>query len=107
MLKVHTEKRTVDESGLHGTEFAEKNTQPPLIKQPLGGNERTLSMSLQTQSGKFKVVSSNVPTLEVELEVTDHINNKLNISVSRIASEEEMNLLGDFNASVGRYKGVW
>ena len=99
--------RAADEVRIHGVGFAVKNTLLPSITQPSGGNERILTMSLQTRSGKVNIISAYAPTLDADPEVKDRFYDELSDVVSRIPSEEEMILLGDFNARVGRDNEAW
>ena len=74
---------------------------------PSGGNERILTMSLQTQAGKVNLISVYAPTLDADPEVKDQFYDDLNDAVSAIPSEEEVILLGDFSARVGRDSDAW
>ena len=94
--------RAADETRIHGVGFAVKNTLLPSVLEPSGGNERILTMSLQTQAGKVNLISVYAPTLDADPEVKDQFYDDLNDAVSAIPSEEEVILLGDFNTRVGR-----
>ena len=64
-------------------------------------------MCLQTRSGNVNIISAYAPTLDADSEVKDRFYDELSQVVSRIQSEEEMSLLGDFNARVGRDSDSW
>ena len=99
--------KAADEVRIHGVGFAVKNTLLSSITQPSGGNERILTMSLQTRSGKVNIISAYAPTLDADPEVKDRFYDELSDVVSRIPLEDEMILLGDFNARVGSDHDAW
>ena len=99
--------RAADETRIHGVGFAVKNTLIPSITEPSGGNERILAISLQTRAGKVHLISVYAPTLDADPEVKDQFYDDLSDAVSAIPSEEEMILLGDFNARVGSDNEAW
>ena len=99
--------RAAEETRIHGVGFAVKNTLIQSVTEPSGGNERILAISLQTRAGKVHLISIYAPTLDADSEVKDQFYEDLSDVVSAIPAEEEMILLGDFNARVGRDNDAW
>ena len=64
-------REVADEIRFHGVGFAVKSTLLSSITRPSGGNERILTISLQTLSWKVNMISAYAPTLDGDPDVKD------------------------------------
>ena len=99
--------RAEEETRIHGVGFAVKNTLLQSITEPSGGSERMLAMTLQTRSGIVHLICVYAPTLGADSEMKDRFYDDLNSVLAAIPPDEEMIVLGDFNARVGRENDAW
>lgn len=77
------------------------------IIPPHSGNERLLSLVLNTHVGKFRVINVYAPTLNSTSEAKDSFYGTLDKSIRSTPANEQIIILGDFNARVGADNIAW
>ena len=78
-----------------------------MIEPPQHGTERLLSLRLHTSTGLVNLISVYAPTLGATNDTKDEFYDQLDSFISRIPKEEQLILLGDFNARVGADCDSW
>jgi len=91
----------------HGVGFAVRNTLLSSITPPAEGNERLLTLKLNTSTGPANLICAYAPTLNATNETKDKFYDDLSSSISSINSTEAFFILGDFNARVGADHNSW
>ncbi|KAI8495103.1 hypothetical protein Bbelb_270890 [Branchiostoma belcheri] len=96
-----------DQPRWHGVGFAVKNTLLQSITSPVGISERLMLMRLNTAGGYVNLINAYAPTLAASMELKDSFYGMLGQAFSSIPHGEQLYLLGDFNARVGRDHDTW
>ncbi|XP_066282992.1 uncharacterized protein [Branchiostoma lanceolatum] len=91
----------------HGVGFAVKNTLLRMVEPGSNGSARLLTLRLNTTKGPITLVSVYAPTLAATPEVKDEFYENLTATIRNIPSDEQLVLLGDFNARVGDDHESW
>ena len=101
--------KDLDQPRIHGVGFAIKNELVKQItEQPVGINERLMTMRLQlSQSKHLTLISAYAPTLDKEDEIKEGFYNDLDQAIATSPPDDKLVLLGDFNARVGREHQIW
>ena len=84
-----------------GVGFAVRNTLLKMVEPGDKGCERLLTLRLYTSNGPISLISAYAPTLTTP-EVKDEFYSSLNVVIKNISNNEQVVLLGDFNARVSR-----
>jgi len=94
---------------IHGVGFAIKNELvSQLTELPVGINERLMTVRIQTGNNSYAtLVSAYAPTLAAEEPIKELFYSDLDRVLTSISSEDQIYLLGDFNARVGRDHEIW
>ena len=95
------------EHRLYGVGFAVKNSLLQAIEAPTAGTPRILSLRLNTSCGQTTILSVYAPTLCSTSEAKDIFYEELEATIRQTPSEENIFLLGDFNARVGADCEPW
>ncbi|PIK57596.1 hypothetical protein BSL78_05504 [Apostichopus japonicus] len=74
-----------------------------MIEPPTAGSERLLKLRVNTTTGPVNLVSAYAPTLASN----PHAKDQLDKLIGQISQNEDLFLLGDFNARVGTNHQVW
>ncbi|KAI8494376.1 hypothetical protein Bbelb_276020 [Branchiostoma belcheri] len=101
------EGREPDEPRQHGVGFAVRNTLLAAVEPPTGGTERLLSLRLSTDAGHVNILSVYAPTLKSPEDKKDKFYEQLHEMVASCQKDEQLFLLGDFNARVGTDHESW
>lgn len=96
-----------DERRLYGVGFAVRNSLLSSVEPPSQGTERILSLCLTTSSGPAHILSVYAPTLCSSDEAKDAFYEELEAKIREIPQNENLFLLGDFNARVGADHISW
>lgn len=96
-----------DEHRLHGVGFAVRNSLLASIEPPSQGTERILSLHLTTSSGPTHILSVYAPTLCSTAEAKDAFYEELETRIRAIPANDNLFLLGDFNARIGAAHTSW
>ena len=91
----------------HGVGFAVRNTLLKMIQPPSNGSARLLTLRLNTSEGPITLVSTYAPTLSATPEVKDEFYESLAATIRGVPSQEQLVILGDFNARVGADHDSW
>ena len=91
----------------HGVAFAVRNTLLKKIEPPASGSPRLLSMRLMTKTGPVTLVTAYAPTLASSPDLKDRFYCELDALLKKIPKNENVYLLGDFNARVGKNCDAW
>ena len=94
---------------LHGVGFAIRNKiLPKLTELPIGINERLMTVKFQTGDNSYAtMVSAYAPTLDADDVVKEVFYADFDRVLSTIPNTDQIFLLGDFNARVGRDSHLW
>ncbi|XP_014779253.1 craniofacial development protein 2-like [Octopus bimaculoides] len=99
--------RDPDELRQHAVGFAVRNVLLSSIEPPSGGTERILSRRFLSRSGSVHLLSIYTHTLYSSEETKDQFYKVLNCVIRNIPTNENIYLLGDFNARVGSDHDSW
>lgn len=78
-----------------------------MIKPPMGGSERILTLQLLTRVGAANFVYIYAPALTATPEVKDQFYEHLDSVIKSIYTTEHIFFLADFNARVGADHECW
>ena len=92
---------------LYGVGFAVKNKLLANITTPKGDSERIISLKLSTKNGLATIISVYSPTLSAENETKNKFYEDLQRIVNNVPPNEQLYILGDFNARVGSDYHSW
>lgn len=92
---------------LHGVGFAVHNRLLDSITTPVAVSERIISLKLRTRTGQATVISAYAPTLSADQETKTQFYEEINYVVQQIPAEDQLFVLGDFNARVGADHELW
>ena len=84
----------------HGVGFAVRNSLLRMVEPGSGGSERLLTLRLNSTTGPVTLISVSVPTLSATPDTKDMFYENLASIIRNIPSEEQVVILGDFNARV-------
>ena len=99
--------KSAEETREHGVGFAIRNTLMSSTEPGVDGTERILSLRLHTTEGMVNLVSVYAPTLYAPQEIKDTFYDQLQRVIENIPHQEQLILLGDFNARVGSDHESW
>ena len=91
----------------HGVGFAVRNTLVQSITTPVGTSERLMSLRLNSAGGYVNFINAYAPTLTSSGELKDNFYGVLSQVYTSIPQGEQLYILGDFNARVGRDYDTW
>ena len=95
------------EHRVYGVGFAVRNSLLSMI-EPLGnGSERLLTLRLNTTAGPVTLVSVYAPTMSATSDIKDEFYENLAAVTSSVPNNEQLVLLGNFNARVGADHDTW
>ena len=98
-----------DQPRIHGVGFAIRNSLLPKLKeQPVGINERLMTLRIElTRNQHATVISAYAPTLMADDVDKETFYAQLETVLSSVPRNDQLILLGDFNARVGWDHNVW
>ncbi|XP_051889891.1 uncharacterized protein LOC127580446, partial [Pristis pectinata] len=96
-----------DETREHGVGFAVKNSLLKMVEPSEKGTERIFSLRLHTSDGPVNLVSVYAPTLYSTQDAKDEFYDQFSMTIQEIPSQEQLLLLGDFNARVSADHDSW
>ena len=88
------------ERRLHGVGFAIRNSLLSSVEAPSNGTERIISIRLLCSSGNVNIICAYAQTLTSTPEDKYAFYDQLDTKIKSIPHNEELYLLGDFNARV-------
>ena len=91
----------------HGVGFAVRTTSLKMVEPGDMGCERLLTLHLYTSDGPISLISAYAPTLTSTPEAKDEFYSSLNVVIKNIPNNEQIVLLGSFNARVGPDRDSW
>ena len=91
----------------HGVGFAVRNSLLSMIEPGSNGSERLLTLRLNTTAGPVTLVSVYAPTMSATSDTKDEFYENLAAIISSVPNNEQLILLGDFNARVGADHYTW
>ena len=91
----------------HGVDCAVKNSLLSMVEPGSNGSERLLTLRLNTITGPVTLVSVYAPTLTSTPEMKDKFYENLSSVINSISRNDQLILLGDFNARVGADHDSW
>ena len=84
-----------------------KNSLLSMVEPGSNGSERLLTLRLNTTDGPITLVNAYSPTLSSTPDAKDEFYENLASIIRNIPSQEQLVLLGDFNARVGSDHELW
>ena len=78
-----------------------------MIEPGSNGSERLLTLRLNTTAGPVTLVSVYAPTMSATSDTKDEFYENLAAIISSVPNNEQLILLGDFNARVGADHDTW
>ena len=91
----------------YGVGFAVRNSLLSMIEPGSNGSERLLTLRLNTTAGPVILVSLYAPTMSPTSDIKDEFYENLAAIISSVPNNEQLVLLGDFNARVGADHDTW
>ena len=93
----------------HGVGFAIRNELVPLLqgKDPVGINERLMTLSLPLKDCTLSIISCYAPTLPSSDGTKEAFYGALNDTINSVPSSHKLLVMGDFNARVGADHSSW
>ena len=98
--------KSVEERKEYGVGFAVKNTLLQHVEVG-DGNERIATLRLHTKKGTATLISVYAHTLYTDEQIKDTFYEKLNLVVNKLPKNDQLVILGDFNARVGSDHDSW
>ncbi len=100
------------ESGLprlHGVGFAIRNSLVTQLSElPVGISERLMTLRIETGDNSFATfISAYAPTLDAEEQTKEAFYAELGSVITATPADDNLFILGDFNARVGRDHHLW
>ena len=92
---------------IHGVGFAVRNNLVSAITTPIGLSERIITLKISTKSGFAHIISAYAPTLTSTLEEKDKFYESFQRAIESVPANEQLFILGDFNARVGADNTAW
>ena len=99
--------KSMDERREYGVGFAVRNSLLKMIDPPSNGSERILTIKLNTTTCLVTLISVYAPTLLASSDTKDEFYENLCATLLNVPSKDQVILLGDFNARVGRDHEAW
>ena len=96
-----------DKQSEHGVGLAVRNSLRNTVEPGSNGSERLLALRLSTSTGPVILVSAYAPTLSSTPNTKDEFYKTFASIISSTPSNEQIVLLGDLNARVGREHDTW
>ena len=91
----------------YGVGFAVRNSLLSMIEPGSNGSERLLTLRLNTTAGPVTHVSVYAPTMSATSDTKDEFYENLAAIISSVRNNEQLILLGDFNARGGADHDTW
>ena len=91
----------------YGVGLAVRNSLLSMIEPGSNGSERLLTLRLNTTAGPVTLVSVYAPTMSATSDTKDQFYENLAAIISSVPNNEQLILLGDFNARVGADHDTW
>ena len=91
----------------YGVGFAVRNSLLSMIEPGSNGSERRLTLRINTTAGPVTLVSVYAPTMSAASDTKYEFCENLAAIISSVPNNEQLVLLGDFNARVGAYHDTW
>ena len=91
----------------YGVGFAVRNSKVSMIEPGSNGSERLLTLRLNTTAGALTLVNVYAPTMSATSDIKDEFYENLAAIISSVLNNEQLVLLGDFNARVGADHDTW
>ena len=91
----------------YGVGFAVRNSLLSMIEPDSNGSERLLTLRHNTTAGPVTLVSVYAPTMSATSDTKDELYENLAAIISSFPNNEQLILLGDFNARVGADHDTW
>ena len=91
----------------YGVGFAVRNSLLSMSEPGSNGSERLLTLRLNTTAGPVTLVSVYAPTMSATSDTKDEFYENLAAIISSVPNNEQLILLGDFNARVGANHDTW
>ena len=91
----------------YGVGFAVRNCLLSMIEPGSNSSERLLTLRLNTTAGPVTLVSVYAPTMSATSDTKDEFYENLAAIISSVPKNEQLVLLGDFNARVGADHNTW
>ncbi|XP_069163290.1 craniofacial development protein 2-like [Procambarus clarkii] len=91
----------------HDVGFAIRNRLLGSIVPPTKGSANIIKLQLHTAAGMVSLINAYVPTLTSSTEAKDKFYDDLGLTLRDIPQQEQVFLLGDFNARVGSDSSSW
>ena len=85
----------------YGVGFAVRNSLLSMIESGSNGSEQLLTLRLNTTAGPVTLVSVYAPTMSTTSDINDEFYENLAAITSSVPKNEQLVLLGNFNARVG------
>ncbi|MCP4267312.1 MAG: hypothetical protein GY777_17355, partial [Candidatus Brocadiaceae bacterium] len=99
--------KSVEERREHGVGFAVKNTLLQSVEVGSDGNKRIATLRLHTKKGTATLISVYAHTLYSDEQIKDTFYEKLSLLVKKLPKNDQLVILGDFNARVGSDHDSW
>ena len=101
--------KPIGDKHYHGVGFAIRSCLVRHLdgKEPVGINERLMTMSLPLVGSTLSIICAYAPTLAQSDEIKDTFYESLNTAIENVPATHKLLLLGDFNARVGRDYTSW
>ena len=96
-----------EEKRMHGVGFAVRNNLLSSIDKNICGTERICKLKLSCTNGLVHLISAYAPTLHATDDVKDGFYENLDQILKEIPQNEQIVLLGDFNARIGSNSEAW
>ena len=91
----------------YGVGFAVRNSVLSMIEPGSDGSERLLTLLLNSTAGPVTLVSVYAPTLSATSDIKDEFYENLAAIISSVPNNEQLVLMGDFNARAGADHDMW
>ena len=91
----------------YGVGLAVRNSLLTMIEPGSNGSQRLITLRLNTTAGPVTLVSVYAPTISATSDTKDEFYENLAAIISSVPNNEQLVLLGDFNARVGADHDTW
>jgi hypothetical protein len=101
--------KPVGDKHYHGVGFAIRTRLVKHLdgKNPVGINERLMTMSFPLKGSTLSIISAYAPTLPQSDEVKDTFYDELSEAIGKVPASHKLLVMGDFNARVGSDHLSW
>lgn len=91
----------------HGVGFAVRNSLLQNVQLSDSATERLISLRLNTTDGTINLLCVYAPTLAAPDDIKEHFYTQLDSTIKAFPQNEDLIILGDFNARVGGDNDAW